>query len=82
MASLDLIPNDYRTWLMQRRVLRNAGIVVAVAALVVFGGASAVGSAAKDRQQDAAELRVRNAITQNQQQELQKMKEQQAEYER
>ena len=82
MASIDLIPNDYRTWLLQRRTLRNAGIAVAVAALAVFGGASAVGSAASSAQQTAAELRVRNAITQSQQQELQIMKEQQAEYER
>ena len=82
MASIDLIPNDYRTWLIQRRVLRNAGITVAIAALAVFGGASAIGSAAKTAQQTAADLRVRNAITQNQQQELQNMKQQQAEYER
>ncbi len=82
MASIDLIPNDYRTWLMQRRTLRNAGIVATVAALAVFGGASAVGDAAKTAQQTAAELRVRNAITQNQQQELQSMRDQQAEYER
>ncbi len=82
MASIDLIPNDYRTWLVQRRLLRNAGILVGVAALAVFGGATAIGSAAKSAQQTAAELRVRNAITQNQQQELQSMKQQQAEYER
>lgn len=82
MASIDLIPNDYRDWLLQRRMLRNAGIVVAIIALTVFGGASALGNAAKAAQQTAAELRVRNAITQSQQQELQNMRQQQAEYER
>ncbi len=82
MASIDLIPNDYRTWLMQRRLLRNTGIAVTIAALTIFGGASAIGNAAKTAQQTAADLRVRNAITQNQQQELQSMKQQQAEYER
>ena len=33
MASIDLIPSDYRTWLLQRRTLRNAAIAVAVAAI-------------------------------------------------
>ncbi len=82
MASIDLIPNDYRQWLTQRRTLRNTGIAMLVMALAVFGGTSAIGNAAAAAQQTAAELRVRNAITQNQQQELQAMKEQQAEYER
>ncbi|MDJ0747867.1 MAG: hypothetical protein QNJ11_00220 [Woeseiaceae bacterium] len=82
MANIDLIPNDYRNWLIQRRMLRNAGVAVTVAALTIFGGATAIANAAKTAQQTAADLRVRNAITQNQQQELQSMKQQQAEYER
>lgn len=82
MASIDLIPNDYRTWLVQRRVLRNAGIILAVVSLILVGGTGVVRGAAQSAQQTAAELRVHNAITQNQQQELQTMRQTQAEYER
>ncbi|MDJ0709614.1 MAG: PilN domain-containing protein [Woeseiaceae bacterium] len=82
MASIDLIPNDYRVWLSQRRTLRAAGIVLGATAALIFGGATAVGNAARASQQEAADLRVRNAITQQQQQDLQAMKAQQAEYER
>jgi hypothetical protein len=82
MASIDLIPHDYRNWLAQRRLLISAGVVLLIASGLVFGGAAALSSEARQAQQAAADLRVRNAITQNQQQELQAMKEQQVEYER
>ena len=82
MANIDLIPNEYRLWLDQRRLLRNAGITLTVLAAVIAGAATAVGSRVTDTQARAAELRVKNTITQNQQQQLAEMQDQQAEFER
>ena len=82
MASIDLVPNEYRLWLDQRQVLRNYGLTLALLAVVITGIAMALAGRVKDAQALAAELRVRNTITQNQQQQLAEMKNQQAEYER
>ena len=82
MASIDLIPNEYRLWLDQRRVIRNYGIGLALTALLVAGAAMLLGDRVKTTQALAAELRVRNTITQNQQQQLAEMKRQEAEFER
>ena len=82
MASIDLVPNEYRLWLDQRRVLRNYGVTLALLAVVIGGISIAVANRVKEAQALAAELRVRNTITQNQQQQLAEMKNQQAEYER
>jgi hypothetical protein len=82
MASIDLVPNEYRLWLDQRRVLRNYGLTLALLAVVISGVAMAVADRVKEAQALAAELRVKNTITQNQQQQLAEMKNQQAEYER
>lgn len=82
MASIDLVPNEYRLWLDQRRVLRNYGLTLALLAVVITGIAMAVADRVTEAQALAAELRVKNTITQNQQQQLAEMKNQQAEYER
>ena len=82
MASIDLVPVDYRIWLQQRLVLRNYGISLMLLALLVAGAAYAVGDAANNTQTQAAQLRLQNAITQNQQEQLQQMKDQHGEYER
>ena len=82
MASIDLVPNDYRLWLGQRRMLRNYGFSLILLTLILAGAAMAVGNQVEDTQALAAELRVKNTITQKQQQQLADMKSQQAEYER
>lgn len=82
MASIDLIPNDYRLWLDQRCLLRNAGIALLLVVVLIAGTAKAVGNRVADTQAQAAELRVKNTITQNQQQQLAAMQDQQSEYER
>jgi len=82
MASIDLVPVEYRTWLQQRLILRNYGIALFAIALAVAGSGFAASDLAEQSRTQAAQLRVKNSITQNQQQQLQQMKNQQAEYER
>jgi hypothetical protein len=82
MASIDLIPNDYRIWLEQRRTLRSYGATLMLVVFVLGGAAMLVSSLASSAEEHAAELRVRNTITQQQQQQLADLKTQHAEYER
>jgi hypothetical protein len=82
MASIDLVPNDYRLWLDQRCLLRNYGVALALLAVLITGTELTVADRVRDTQAQAAELRVKNTITQNQQQQLAEMQSQQAEYER
>ncbi len=82
MASIDLIPHDYRVLQGQLRDLRLAGLCLAVVFLFVVGGSYVVAHAADTSARSAADLRVRNAITQQQQEQLQSMRTQQEEYER
>ncbi len=81
MNEIDLIPRDYRNWLGQKRVLRNGVILfVAINALVLAGGAWLSHSVAKGKAL-ATQLQADNAITQQQQLQLQQMKDQQSTYE-
>ena len=82
MADIDLIPHDYRNWLAQRSMLQK--YVSAFAALNVLIVLAAVGFAqmAERAQARAVQLKTENAITQQQQIQLQQLKDQQAEYER
>ena len=82
MAEIDLIPNEYRSWLGQRSLIRNYVIAfVAANALVLLAG-FAVGKLAERTQAEAMRLKSENAITQQQQLQLQQLRDQQAEYER
>ncbi len=82
MAEIDLIPNDYRNWLGQKSTVRN--YVVAFATLNILIVVAAVGFAqmAERAQARAVQLKTENAITQQQQIQLQQLKDQQSEYER
>ena len=82
MASIDLIPHDYRLLQGQRRDLTMAGYALAILVLSLAGGSYLVARAADASGQAAADLRVRNAITQQQQEQLQSVRAQQEEFER
>lgn len=82
MADLDLIPNDYRNWLIQQAVVRKYVIGLALLCLLIVAGATLLGKTAQQAQARIVQLKTENAITQQQQAQLQQLKEQQAEYER
>ena len=82
MAEIDLIPVDYRDRLLQQSVLRN--YLVGILAVIALIGASgfAVGRSAQQMQARVAKLKAESAITQQQQAQLEELRQQQAEYER
>lgn len=82
MADIDLIPNDYRIWLGQRAIVRKYAIAFAALATLVVAAAILLDQSAQRAQSRAQELKVDNAITEQQQIQLQQLREQQAEYER
>lgn len=82
MADLDLIPNDYRRWLSQQALVRNYAIAFATLVILIVVAAFLLGHAARSAQTKALQLKADNAITQQQQIQLQQLKDQQAEYER
>ena len=82
MSEIDLIPEDYRYWLRQQSLLRQYAIGFLVFNLLVFATSVALGQSAKRAQGEAVRLRAENAVTQQQQMQLQQLKEQQAEFER
>ncbi len=82
MADIDLIPNDYRNWLGQQSLIRKyvaAFFVVNIAIAVAAAGFSQMTESARQR---AVQLKSENAITQQQQIQLQQLRDQQTEYER
>ena len=82
MADLDLIPNDYRHWLSQQAMLRKYAIALATLVAAIVVAALLLGHTAKLAQAKALQLKADNAITQQQQNQLQQLKDQEAEYER
>jgi len=82
MADLDLIPNDYRNWLGQRSIVRNYVAAFAALAALIVVAALLLGHSTKNAQAKALQLKADNAITQQQQLQLQQLKDQQSEYER
>ncbi len=82
MPDIDLIPVDYRDWLERKStLLRYAMALVVVNAVIAIAGLL-LGHSADQEQARAAELRTENAVTQQQQAQLQQLKDQQGEYER
>lgn len=82
MADIDLIPQEYRTWLAQQALLRHAAIAIAVvSALLLFasGGLHFSNASAID---ELERLKAENAITQQQQLQLEQLKLQQTDYEK
>jgi len=82
MSEIDLIPVDYRDWLSRRAtVLKYAAALVLINVMIAAAGLLLGGMT--DRQQThALALKTENAITQQQQAQLQQLRDQQIEYER
>ncbi len=82
MAEIDLIPSDYRRWLDQRRLLRDFAIVVAVLAALIVAASEWSRMQTVEAQERASQLRINNAISQQQQQQLEQLRNQRAELRR
>jgi len=82
MTEIDLIPLDYRTWLSQRAIVRKYSIALATLSVVIIIASILLGQLASREQGRAMQLKSDNAITQQQQLQLQQLKDQRAEYER
>lgn len=82
MADIDLIPNDYRTWLGQRSIMRKYVTAFAALSILIVVASVNFGQMADRTQAEISRLKSENAITQQQQTQLQQLTDQQSEYER
>ena len=82
MAEIDLIPSEYRRWLDQRRLLRDFGIFVAIIAVLIVAASEWSRMETAAAREQASQLRTSNAISQQQQQQLEQIRGQQAEFRR
>jgi len=82
MADLDLIPQDYRDWLSRRAILRQYAIVFVVVNILILASTGALAHFYNGATQRIQELQAESAITEQQQTQLETLREQQAEYER
>jgi len=82
MADIDLIPVDYRNWLLQQAVVRKYVIAFVLLNALILAVGMVLGHTAQQAQAKVVQLRSDNAITQQQQAQLQQLKDQQAELER
>lgn len=82
MAEIDLIPVDYRVWLNQQAIVKKYAISIAALSVVTIIAGMLLGQLANREQSKALQLKSDNAITQQQQLQLQELKDQRAEYER
>ena len=82
MAEIDLIPSEYRRWLDQRRLLRDFGIFVAIIAVLIVAASEWSRMETAAAREQASHLRTSNAISQQQQQQLEQIRGQQAEFRR
>lgn len=82
MADIDLIPVDYREWLGRQALAKKYIVSLVILSVAVFAASMLLGSAARSEQARASQLKTDNAITQQQQQQLQLLRDQRAEYER
>ena len=82
MADIDLIPVDYRNWLNQQTAVRKYVVGFVLLNALVFVAGTLLAHAAEQAQAKVMLLQSDNAITQQQQAQLQQLKDQQAEYER
>lgn len=81
MAEIDLIPREYRNWLGKKIVLRNGLLLIAASVVVVLVSGAWLSHSVAEGKALAARLQAENAITQQQQLQLQQLKDQQATYE-
>ena len=82
MPEINLVPNDYRNWLDRRSLLKRYAIAFSVLHVLILAAAAAMGALADVSRERVLQLKSENAITQQQQMQLQQLKDQQAEYER
>lgn len=82
MADIDLIPVDYRDWLVRKAVVLKYAIALVVANVLIVAVGVALSHTTGQQQARAIQLKIDNAITQQQQAQLQQLKDQQTEYER
>jgi len=82
MNEIDLIPVDYRDRREQRSLLWKYAIGLVAVNVFVFGSGLALGHLAKKAEAKVVQLKAENAISQQQQDQLQQLKEQGSEYER
>jgi len=82
MADLDLIPQDYRNWLSQKALLRQYVIIFLVLNMIVLASSGVLTQFSKQAAQRIQNLQAQSAITEQQQVQLEQLREQQAEYER
>ena len=82
MADIDLIPNDYRNRLGQQSIVRNYGATFVALNVLIIVAAVVFGQMSERAQADVIRLKSENAITQQQQTQLQQLEDQQSEYER
>ena len=82
MADIDLIPQDYRNWLTQQSTLRRYLIAFVAVNFALVAVAVVLNQSAGRAGAEAAQLKSRNAITQQQQMQLEQLQQQHAEYER
>lgn len=82
MAEIDLIPQDYRNQLTLQSALRKYVVMFAALNAFVLVFALLLGQTSRSVAAEAVELKTENAITQQQQAQLEQLQLQQGEYER
>ena len=82
MAEIDLIPVDYRDWLTRKATLIKYAIALVCINAVIIGVGLVIDNQTQRQQDRALALKTENAITQQQQTQLQQLRDQQVEYER
>ena len=82
MAEIDLIPVDYRDWLARKATLIKYAIALVCINVLIFGIGLVINNLTERQQNRAVTLKTENAITQQQQAQLQQLRDQQVEYER
>jgi len=82
MAELDLIPQDYRDWLRRRVLFKQYVIAFAVVNVIVLVFSGVLAHFSQGATQRIQELQAQSAITEQQQVQLETLREQQTEYER
>ena len=82
MASLDLIPQDYRDRLKQRAEIRRHIIAFAILNVVILAATGVFGQLSKQASGRIQELKSQSAISEQQQTQLEQLSSQQREFER
>lgn len=82
MADIDLIPQEYRTWLQQCAMLKRYSVSFGICAVAIVIAGNALGFTTDRVREEVATLQSQNAITQQQQSELEQLIAQHTEYER